>query len=74
MADTREAELVHTFVTLADSLVGEYDIIDLLQTLVDRSTTLFDAVAAGIILGPSDGDLQVIVSTSERSRFIGLMQ
>ncbi len=74
MADTREAELVHTFVTLADSLVGEYDIIDLLQTLVDRSITLFDAVAAGIILGPSDRELQVIVSTSERSRFIGLMQ
>lgn len=74
MIDTRESQLVHTFVTLADSLVDEYDIIDLLQTLVDRATTLFDAVAAGILLGPSDRELQVIVSTSERSRFIGMMQ
>lgn len=74
MIDSREAQLVHTFVTLADSLVDEYDIIDLLQTLVDRTTTLFEATAAGILLGTTDDDLQVVVSTSERSRFIGLMQ
>jgi transcriptional regulator with GAF, ATPase, and Fis domain len=74
MPDTRESLLVHTFVTLADSLVAEYDIIDLLQTLVDQTATLFDATAAGIILGPDDQHLEVIVSTSETSRLVGLMQ
>ncbi len=74
MSETREALLVHTFVTLADSLVADYDVIDLLQSLVDRSTELFDASASGIILGPDDEHLEVIVSTSEESRLVGLMQ
>jgi len=74
MPDTREALLVRTFVTLADSLVADYDMIDLLQTLVDHATDLFDASASGIILGPDDDHLEVIVSTSEESRLVGLMQ
>lgn len=74
MTETREALLVHTFVTLAGSLVENYDVIDLLQNLVDRSTALFDASASGIILGPDDEHLEVIVSTSEESRLVGLMQ
>ena len=74
MPQTREALLVRTFVTLADSLVADYDVIDLLQTLVDQSNELFDASAAGIILGPDDEHLEVIVSTSEESRLVGLMQ
>lgn len=74
MPDTRESLLVQTFVTLADSLVAPYDVIDLLQTLVDRTTELFDASASGIILGPDDEHLEIIVSTSETSRIVGLMQ
>jgi hypothetical protein len=74
MTETREHLLVKTFVTLADSLVAGYDIIDLLQTLVERSTALFDASAAGIIIGPDADHLEVIASSSEDSRIIGLMQ
>jgi len=74
MAQNREALLVDTFVALADSLVAGYDVIDLLQTLVDRATDLFDASAAGIILGPDVEHLDVIASTSETSRIVGLMQ
>ena len=37
MTDTRENRLVETFVTLTDNLVADYDVIDVLQTLVDRS-------------------------------------
>ncbi|MEL4318337.1 GAF and ANTAR domain-containing protein [Leifsonia sp. YIM 134122] len=71
---TRESKLVDTFVTLADSLVAEFDIVDLLQVLVDECITLFDVSAAGILLLSSTQELEVIVSTSERSEFIGLMQ
>jgi len=74
MTQSREQLLVKTFVTLADSLVAGYDIIDLLQTLVDRAIDLFDAAAAGIILGHDAEHLEVIVSTSENSRLVGLMQ
>lgn len=74
MPDTREAQLVHTFVSLADSLVGDFDVVDLLQTLVDQVTLLFDASAAGIIIGPDPAHLEVVASTSEKSRLVGLMQ
>ena len=74
MPETREELLVHTFVHLADSLVSDFDVLDLLQTLVDQATLLFDASASGIIIGPDDQHLEVVASTSERSRLVGLMQ
>ncbi|KZC95077.1 MULTISPECIES: GAF and ANTAR domain-containing protein [Clavibacter] len=74
MPDTREGLLVRTFVSLADSLVSDFDVLELLQTLVDQATLLFDASAAGIIIGPDAAHLEVVASTSERSRLVGLMQ
>lgn len=74
MTQTREHRLVDTFVSLTDTLVAEYDVVDLLQTLVDQTTRLFDASAAGILLVNADDRLEVVVSTSERSNFIGLLQ
>lgn len=74
MARTREQQLVETFVTLTDTLVSDYDIVDLLQSLVDNAIELFDASAAGIMLTDNLDELEVVASTSERSGFIGLMQ
>ncbi|SIT68239.1 GAF and ANTAR domain-containing protein [Microbacterium sp. RU33B] len=71
---TREAELLRTVGTLADSLVDDFDVVDLLQLLVDESASIFDAAAAGILLVSPRGELEVIVSTSERGEFVGLMQ
>jgi GAF domain-containing protein len=80
MGRTREGQLVETFVALADTLVVGYDIVDLLQTLVERCAALLDATDAGIILASASSaekgsaELEVIASTSERTRLIGLMQ
>ncbi|MET3636254.1 MULTISPECIES: GAF and ANTAR domain-containing protein [Curtobacterium] len=74
MTDTRETRLVDTFVALTDNLVADYDVLDVLQTLVDRSVELFDAAAGAIHLLNQDGVLEVAASTSERSGFIGLLQ
>jgi len=63
-----------TFVTLADTLVAGYDVVDLLDTLVNASAELLDASAAGLILANESGDLSVIASTSERSRLVEIMQ
>ena len=71
---TREDQLLQTVGTLADSLVDDFDVVDVLQMLVEECADLFDATAAGILLASPDGHLEVIVSTSERSEFIGLMQ
>lgn len=59
---------------LADSLVDDFDVVELLQFLVEQSAVIFDATAAGIVVVNSAGDLEAIASTSERSEFIGLMQ
>jgi GAF domain-containing protein len=72
--DTRERRLTQAFVTLADTLVAGYDVVDLLQTLVDTCAELLDASAAGIMLADPDGELAVVASTSERSMLVETMQ
>lgn len=74
MAVTREGRLVDTFVTLADTLVAGYDVVDLLQTLVEACADLLDASAAGLLLADEFGELAVVASTSEKSRLVELMQ
>ena len=72
--DIREAQLLESFATLADTLVAGYDILDLLQTLVERCQALLEASQAGILLADGNGALDVVASTDERSQLIELMQ
>ena len=69
----REGQLVEAFVTLADTLVVGYDLVDLLHTLVSHCVPLFDATAAGIIL-TDDDEFEVVASTNERSRLVEILQ
>jgi GAF domain-containing protein len=73
-SETRERRLTTTFVTLADTLVAEFDVVDLLQTLVDTCAQLLDASAAGIMLADDSGELAVVASTSEQSRIVETIQ
>jgi transcriptional regulator with GAF, ATPase, and Fis domain len=68
------AELLEVFATLADTLIDDYDVVDLLQTLVDASVDLLDVDASGILLADQRGDLELIASTSESSRLVELIQ
>ena len=74
MAATREHRLIETFVALTDTLVDDFDVVEVLQTLVDGAVELFDASAAGILLVNGEGDLEVLASSSERSGLLGLLQ
>lgn len=71
---TREARLTATFVTLADTLVADYDVVDLLHTLIGTCAELLDAAGAGLTLATAGGQLEVLASTSEESRLVELMQ
>lgn len=73
-SETRERRLTSAFVTLADTLVAGYDVVDLLQTLVDTCAELLDASAAGILLADLSGELAVVASTSERSMLVETLQ
>lgn len=57
---SREQLLASTFVSLADTLVADVDVIDFLHTLATRSVELLDADAAGIMLADQHGGLHVM--------------
>jgi GAF domain-containing protein len=72
--DARERLLARTFVRLADTLVAGYDVVDLLQSLVDTCAELLDASAAGILLASDKSGLVLVASTSESSRLVDTLQ
>ncbi len=71
---TREDLLVRTFVELTDSLVEDFDIIDLLTALADGCVELGLADASGILLSDDRGKLRVMAASSERTRLLELFQ
>src|SRR5437870_1631295 len=71
---TREARLATTMVELADTLVAEFDVVDLLTLLADRCVDVLDVGAAGIMLAAPDGELRVVASTSETMRILELLE
>jgi GAF domain-containing protein len=74
MNEVAQRKLLQTFVALADTLVDDYDVVDLLQLLVDTCHDVLDMSAAGILLADPIGELEVVASTSESSRLVEMMQ
>ena len=64
----RYERLGQVFVELADTLVDEFDPVDFLQTLTDRSVELLGADASGLMLADQRGALQLMASTMDRAR------
>jgi GAF domain-containing protein len=71
---SREQRLNSAFVAVADTLVDDYDIIDLLHTLVETCAGVLDVDAVGIMLADGDDRLQLLASTSEETDFVEIMQ
>ena len=73
-AKTREARLFQALASAADTLVAGYDVVDMLQELVDSCTELFDVNAAGLLLADGNGSLELGASTSEENRLVEAIQ
>lgn len=67
-------EVVGAFVEVADTLVGDFDTVELLQVLTRRCVDLLGASAAGLLLADEDGRLKVAVTSSEHARLLELYQ
>ena len=71
---TREQRLARTLVELAQTLVDDFDVVDLTTLLVERSVELLDASAAGLVLADRSGSLRLMASTSEAMELVELFQ
>jgi GAF domain-containing protein len=70
----REATLARALVEMADTLVADFDVVELLTTLTDRCVDVLDVAAAGILLVAPDGDLRVMASSSEATLGLELLE
>lgn len=61
----REKQLLATFTELADTLVDDYDVVELMQHLVDTCRDQLHVSAAGLLLSDGEGDSELVASTSE---------
>jgi len=71
---SREALLARTFVELADNLVDDFDVVDLMCLLADRCAEVTGAAAVGLMLASPDGELRVLASSSEAMRLLEIFE
>ncbi|WP_410656883.1 GAF and ANTAR domain-containing protein [Amycolatopsis sp. lyj-112] len=72
MSTTPDQRLARTFVTLADTLVADFDVLDFLATLTERSVDHLAVDAAGVILSDQRGGWRPAAGSSERAELVEL--
>jgi GAF domain-containing protein len=70
----RQALTATTFVEIVDTLVDDFDVIDVLTHLTSRCVELLQAAAAGILLADTNGQLRVIGASTEQVGLLELFQ
>jgi len=70
----REDLLARTLVELADNLVEEFDVVELLTLLCDRCVEVLDVAAAGLMLASPAGDLAVMAYSSDAMRLLEVFE
>jgi hypothetical protein len=70
----REPEVVDAFVSLTDSLLDDFDAVDLLTRLTGECARLLDVTSAGLLLADARGELHVLAATSDEMQELELFQ
>lgn len=71
---TQYERLAEAFVGLADTLVADYDAIELAQQLIDNATELLPIAAAGILLADTNGELRLYAASSDQAGVLERLQ
>ncbi|KAA1248787.1 GAF and ANTAR domain-containing protein [Mycobacterium simiae] len=75
MTDTpRETRVLAAVVSLVDSLLDDFDVVDLLTGLTERCAELLDIDAAAFLLADPLHQLRLLAATSEQARELELFQ
>ena len=63
MVNSREARISELFVTLADTLIDDFDVVDFLHSLASACIELLEVDAAGLMLANPRGGLRLVASS-----------
>ena len=74
MATVSKERLAEVFVEVADTLVGDFDLVEFLQMVTSYTSDLADARAAGLLLAGPQGRLQLMAASDERAQMVELFQ
>lgn len=72
--ELRETRVLSAVVSLVDSLLDDFDVVDLLTELTERCAELLDIASAGFLLADPLHQLHLMAATSEQTRDIELFQ
>jgi hypothetical protein len=70
----RETLVLDAVVSLVDSLLDDFDVVELLTELTERCAGLLDVASAGLLLADSRGQLHLMAATTEAARELELFQ
>ena len=74
METPRETRVLRAVVTLVDSLLDDFDVVELLTDLTEQCARLLDVEAAGLLLTGSLRGLHLMAATSSSSRDLEMIQ
>ncbi|MCB0950012.1 MAG: GAF and ANTAR domain-containing protein [Mycobacterium sp.] len=70
----RETRVLDAVVTLVDSLLVDFDVMDLLTELTERCAELVEVAAAGFLLADTLERLQLLAATTKQARDLEIFQ
>lgn len=70
----RETRVLAAVVSLVDSLLDDFDVVDLLTELTEHCAELLDVASAGLLLADPLEQLRLLAATSEETRELELFQ
>jgi GAF domain-containing protein len=68
----RERRVARAFVSLADTMIDDFDITEFLHVLVDHCVDLLEVDAAGVLLADQRGGVRMAAASSEKAELLEL--